>query len=103
MGDWSDNGLSMTLKKKLRMLPLRMSLIYLTRYGVSKVFIDTSLLGRLDPIWAIILESPQSCASSLKVAYTFLLHLNLSSICAQRIYLFGVIEVLYLFTINVST
>jgi hypothetical protein len=40
VGDWSDNGFSMTWKK-LWMLPMRMFLIKLTWYGVSKVLFVT--------------------------------------------------------------
>ena len=61
MGDWSDNGLFMTWNK-LWMLPMRMFLINLTWYGVSKVLllliVICQLLGRLDPMWALFHESP---------------------------------------------
>jgi hypothetical protein len=87
MGDWSDSGLSI-IWKKLQMLPMRMFLTNLTQYGVWKVLLlfvaICRLLERLEPMWALFLESPQFCDGSPKVTCTFPLQLNLFTICARK-------------------
>ena len=89
MGDSSGNKVFVTWEK-LWMLPMRMFLTNLTQYGVSKVSLllvaICRLLGRLDPKWALFLESLWFCAGFPEVTCAFLFQLNWFSICAQKRY-----------------
>lgn len=86
-GDWSANILLM-LWKKLQMLPMRMFLTNLTRYGVLKVLLlfvaICQLLEKLDLMWALFLESPLFCAGSPKVTCYFPLQLNFFDNLCQK-------------------
>ena len=59
-----------------QMLPMRIFVLNLTRYGVSKVLLllvaICQLLERLNPRWALSLESPWFCFGSPNVTCTFL-------------------------------
>jgi hypothetical protein len=87
MGGWSGNKIS-RIWKKLQMLPMRMFLINLTQCGVWKVLLlfvaICRLLERLEPMWALFLESAQFCDGSPKVTCTFPLQWNLFTICARK-------------------